>query len=397
MANLLFLVDIGTTTVTGALSDAKGNKILSSSFVLNQQLKFGDDIVSRIDFALKSTQNSEILQKKVTLSINKLLKELLLKTKKSKKDIRSCFCVCNTAMHHLFLGIDPTSLITPPYRASQKAEMIVYSDRLGINLNKSIPITLLPNIGGFVGSDALSVILASGIHLSKDIKLVVDIGTNGEIVLGNKEKILVASTAAGPAFEGRYISSGMPAIEGAIEAVKISSKKITLKVIGNKPPSGIAGSGLIDASYEILRTNNMNGSGKLKENEFILYKRAGNKISITQADIRKLQLAKAAIFAGIKILMRRYNIESKDIKEVIITGSFGNTVNAKSLIGVGLIPKVDKKRVKFLPEGAIEGLRLYTKDRKLHEEILGVLSKIQHIPLLGKGFGDEFVSSLSIG
>ena len=397
MANLLFLIDIGTTTIVGALCDTKGDRVLSRGFVLNQQSKFGDDLVSRIDFALKSTKNAEILQKRVTISINKLLKELILKTKKSKKDIRSCFCVCNTTMHHLFLGIDPTSLITPPYRAKEKSELTVYSDRLGINLDKSTPITLLPNIGGFVGSDALSVILASGIHKSKKIKLAVDIGTNGEIVLGNKEKILVASTAAGPAFEGRYISSGMPATDGAIEAVRISSKKVSLKTIGNKRPIGIAGSGLIDACYEIFRTHNMDRSGKLKENEFILYKRANNKISITQADVRKLQLAKAAIFAGIRTLMRRYSIESNDIDEVIITGSFGNTVNTKSLIGVGLIPKVEKKKVKFLSEGAIEGLRLYTKDAKLHEEILGVLSKIQHIPLLGKGFGDEFVSSLSIG
>jgi len=397
LANLLFLVDIGTTTVTGALCDVKRDKILSFGSVLNQQAKFGDDIVSRIDFALKSTQNSEILQKKVASSINKILKELILKSKLAKKDIRACFCVCNTAMHHLFLGIDTSSLVTPPYRATQKAEMLVYSDRLGINIGKSVPITLLPNIGGFVGSDALSVILASGMHASKRIKLVVDIGTNGEIALGNKEKILVASTAAGPAFEGRYISSGMPAVEGAIEVVKIALKKINLKVIGNKTPQGIAGSGLIDACYEIFRTKNMDRSGKLKDHEFILYKRASNKISITQTDIRKLQLAKAAIFAGIKTLMRRYNIESNDIEEVVITGSFGNTANTESLIGVGLIPKVDKKRVRFLPQGAIEGLRLYTKDEKLNKEILGVLSKIQHIPLLGKGFGDEFVNSLSIG
>ena len=383
--------------MTGALCDTQKNKIISSGFVLNQQTKFGDDVVTRVGFALKSTQNSEILQKKVTSSINKILKELLLKTKKSKKDIRACFCVCNTAMHHLFLGIDTSSLITPPYRATQKAELVVYSDRVGINLGKSIPITLLPNIGGFVGSDALSVILASGIHSSRDIKLAVDIGTNGEIILGNKERILVASTAAGPAFEGRYISSGMPGIEGAIEAVKISSKKINLKVIGNKTPCGIAGSGLIDASYEIFRTNNMDKSGKLKEKEFILYKRANNKVSITQTDIRKLQLAKAAIFAGIKTLMRRYNIESNEIEEVIITGSFGNTINAKSLIGVGLIPKVDKKRVRSLPQGAIKGLKLYAQSTKLHDEILGVLSRIEHLPLLGKGFSDEFANSLSIG
>ena len=383
--------------MTGALCDTQKNKIISSGFVLNQQTKFGDDVVTRVGFALKSTQNSEILQKKVTSSINKILKELLLKTKKSKKDIRACFCVCNTAMHHLFLGIDTSSLITPPYRATQKAELVVYSDRVGINLGKSIPITLLPNIGGFVGSDALSVLLASGIHSSRDIKLAVDIGTNGEIILGNKERILVASTAAGPAFEGRYISSGMPAVEGAIEAVKISFRKINLKVIGNKIPKGIAGSGLIDACYEIFRTNNMNKSGKLKENEFVLYKRANNKVSITQADIRKLQLAKAAIFAGIKTLMRRYNIVPNDIKEVIITGSFGNTINAKSLIGVGLIPRVDEKRVKSLAQGAIEGLKLYAQNSKLHDEILGVLSRIEHVPLLGKGFGDEFASSLSIG
>ena len=391
------MLDIGTTTISGSILDASANKILSKGLVLNGQSRFGDDLVSRISFALESQQNAALLQKKAAFSINALIKQLLASCFKQKQDIVSVLCVANTAMHHLFLGIDTLPLITPPYRPSQKAEITVYAAMLGLKLAKNVALTFLPNIEGFVGSDALSVILASDMHKDAHLKLAIDIGTNGEVVLGNKDRMLVASTAAGPAFEARYVKSGMPAIEGAIKSVRITKRKIECGVIGDKTPRGIAGSGLIDACYEMFRTGIIDKSGKMAVREFVLYKRGKKKISITQGDVRKLQLAKAAIFASTKVLLRRYGVDKEKIDQILLTGSFGSSLNARGVIGVGLIPKINIKKIKHLRSGALEGLRLYATSPSLHKQILAILSKIEHLPLLGQAFGEEYISSLAFG
>lgn len=397
MAKFVLLLDLGTTTISGAIVDKKKKRILASDSVLNEQIRFGDDIISRIDFALKKEQHPARLQKAAVSSVNKLLAGLVAACRIKKGSIEEVFCVCNTAIHHLFLGIDTFSLITPPYKPAQKSEVTIYADRTTLKLRKDCPITFLPNIGGFVGSDALAVIVASGIYKSKSAKLAIDIGTNGEVILGNKERILVASTAAGPAFEGRHISCGMPAVRGAIESVRIKRKTIELKVIGGGFPKGIAGSGLIDAVSQMQKAGAVDASGRIEGAEFILYKKGKSKISITQQDIRKIQLAKAAIYAAIKLLMRRSNIAGRDIKQALITGAFGNTVNPESIVSIGLIPKIKRKNIRFLRKGALEGLRLYLSEPSLENGLASILSKTRHIPLLGRGFGEEFTSSLFIG
>jgi len=391
------LLDIGTTTISGSILDVPRKKILSSGLVLNRQSQFGADLVSRVGFALAGQENALLLQKKVSSSVNSLIEKLLADSLLKRKDIESVLCVANTAMHHLFLGIDTSPLITPPYRPSQKAEITVYAEMLGLKLTKNASVTFLPNIEGFVGSDALSVILASNIYRDKHLRLAIDIGTNGEVILGNKDRILVASTAAGPAFEARYVKSGMPAIEGAIKSVRITKRKIECGVIGDKTPRGIAGSGLIDACYEMFRTGIIDKSGKMAVREFVLYKRGKKKISITQGDVRKLQLAKAAIFASTKVLLRRYGVDKEKIDQILLTGSFGSSLNARGVIGVGLIPKINIKKIKHLRSGALEGLRLYATSPSLHKQILAILSKIEHLPLLGQAFGEEYISSLAFG
>ena len=397
MSKPTLILDIGTTTISGAVLDKRSGRILACDSILNGQTKFGDDLISRIDFALKAKKNADRLHDAAASSINKLLVKLLKRTKKDSCKIEEAFCVCNTGMHHLFLGIDPAPLVTPPYRAAQKSAITVYAGRTGLRLDKNCPITFLPNIGGFVGSDALAVIISSGIYKSKHTKLAIDIGTNGELILGNKDNILVASTAAGPAFEARHISCGMGAQEGAIKSVRIKTKGIEFKVIGGASPKGICGSGLIDAVSGMLKAGLMDNSGRMKKDEFIIYKKGGVKVSVTQKDIRKLQLAKAAIYAAIKVLLRRSGIEDDDIKEVLITGAFGNTLNADSIVSIGLIPKIEGNIIRFLPRGALEGLRLYLTEPSLEKNITSILSRTTHIPLLGKGFGEEFASSLFLG
>lgn len=394
MADLTLLLDIGTTTISAAILDRKRNIILASDSEINGQVRFGDDIISRIGLALKKGQNPTRLQEAAASSVNKCCLRLLTACRLTNEDIKEAFCVANTAMHHLFLGIDPSSLVTPPYKPAQKSEITIYADRTTLKLRKGCPVTFLPNIGGFIGSDALAVIVASGIYKSRAVKLVIDMGTNGEVILGNKDKILVASTAAGPAFEGRQISCGMPAIKGAIESVRIKKKGIELKVIGGGSPKGIAGSGLIDTASQLLKAGIMNASGKIKGSEFILYKKQKLKISVTQQDIRKIQLAKAAIYAAVRLLIRKSDIPQTAIKKVLITGTFGNIINPESILSIGLVPKIEKADIEFLKQGTLEGLRLYLGEPSLENKLISILSKIRHIPLLGRDFAREFTSSL---
>ena len=394
MPDLILLLDIGTTTISAEIIDSEMAKPLAHGIILNSQYEIGEDIISRMDFAIKSRQNILILQKKAANSINRLTQRLLKEGSIKSKDIKRVFCACNSAMHHILLGIDILPLITPPYRINQKSEITVFADMVGLKIRKNLKITFLPNIGGFVGSDALCSILASRIYKSKDLRVVIDMGTNGEIILGDMHRISAASTAAGPAFEARHIKNGMPAVEGAIAGVKVKNNHVKLNVIGSIEPKGITGSGLIDACYQLYQNGFIDRSGKMQAEEFILYKKGKKKIAVTQSDIRKLQLAKGAMLAGMKVLLRRYKADSSDIKQIMLTGSFGTRLNAKSVIGIGLIPKVNIERVKYIKNAVLTGLRLWVKDKSIRDNIFSILGTIEHIPLFGKAFGKEFAASL---
>jgi uncharacterized 2Fe-2S/4Fe-4S cluster protein (DUF4445 family) len=394
LADLILLLDIGTTTISAEIINAKGSGSLASGVILNSQVEIGEDIISRIDFAIQNRQNALSLQKKTADSVNRLVKRLLRENSIKGENIAKVFCACNSAMHHIFLGIDTLPLITPPYKITRKSEVTVYADMIGLDIRKNLEVTFLPNIGGFVGSDALCAIFASRIYRSKSLMAVMDIGTNGEIAVGNAERISVASTAAGPAFEARYIKNGMPAIKGAISGVRIKNGRVKLDVIGNTRPEGITGSGLIDACYELYRDGFIDRSGRMKAEEFVLYKRGRKKIVVTQSDIRKIQLAKGAILAGMKVLLRRHKADNSDIKQIILTGAFGENLKAESVIGIGITPKIDKRRIKYIQSAVLKGLKLWAQNKPMRGNVFSLLSKIDHIPLFGEAFGKEFTASL---
>lgn len=394
MNNMIFIVDIGTTTVSGSALDIRSKKAVAAAVVFNRQISFGEDVVSRIDFALKSAKNSEKLHNAVIGSLNELFGILIKKASLKQKDISSIYCVCNTAMHHLFLGINPAPLVIPPYKAAQKAETIVSSQRIGLAIEKDVPVTVLPNIGGFVGSDALAVIAASGIHKSDKLQLAVDIGTNGEIILGNSEKILVSSTACGPAFENKHIICGMLAEKGAIERVWINRDGIELKVIGDAVPKGICASGLIDAVSEMLKAGILDETGRMKQEKYALYKKGKTEIFISQQDVRKLQLAKAAIYAAVRVLLRNYGAVESAIQKVIITGSFGSKLRVESVENIKLIPVAKKTDMISIANGALEGLRMIVLSPAVREKIISTLSIIRHVPLLGNSFTKEFTTGM---
>jgi uncharacterized 2Fe-2S/4Fe-4S cluster protein (DUF4445 family) len=394
LTDLILLLDIGTTTISAEIINAKGFKSLASGVILNSQAEIGEDIISRIDFAIQNKQNALALQKKTAGSVNRLVKRLLRENSIKGENMAKVFCACNSAMHHIFLGIETLPLITPPYKTTQKSEATVYADMIGLDIRKNLEITFLPGIGGFVGSDALCAIFASDIFRSRSLMVVMDIGTNGEIAVGNAERISVASTAAGPAFEARYIKNGMPAVKGAISGVRIKNGRVKLDVIGNTRPEGITGSGLIDACYQIYLDGFIDRSGRMKAEEFVLYRRGRKKIVVTQSDIRKIQLAKGAVLAVMKTLLRRHKADNSDIKQIILTGAFGESLKAESIIGIGLTPKIDKKRIKYIQNAVLKGLKLWAQNKLMRDNVFSLLSKIDHIPLFGKAFGKEFTGSL---
>ncbi len=395
MPNFVLLLDIGTTTVSGEIFNPRAKKSLAIGLILNEQAEFGEDVISRIGFASQDKTNARLLQAAISCSVNKLIKRLTADAGINKIDIQSVLCASNSAIHHMFLGFDLSTLITPPYRPVHKQGLVIAAGKLGLNIAHNANVKILPNIGGFIGSDALCVLLASRICDSESPRLAIDIGTNGEIILGNKRRIIAASTAAGPAFEAGYIKNGMPAIRGAIDKVRIKSGKIHYHVIGGTRPKGITGSGLIDGCYEMLRINEIDKSGKMKSKEFIVYEKGLKKVVITQTDIRKLQLAKAAISAGVKVLMRRYKADLSDLEAIFFTGSFGGSVNASSAMGIGLIPAINASKVKYLKNGVLAGLRLCAASPAAEKKLTDATKIIEHMPLFGKHFEKQFTMSLS--
>jgi len=399
MKDLVAVLDIGTTTIKGLLLDKSSGKNITTGFVLNEQVKFGEDVISRIGYSIKDPKNADILQAVIIRSINKLIKKLVYSTPFKTGDINEIFAVCNTAMYFLLLGLSAECLINPPYKtALQKTETVLTSKELGLKIFSKGSLTILPNIGGFVGSDAIAFIIASGIYKNKNMQLGVDIGTNDEIILGSANKIMVTSTAAGPAFEGRYISCGMPAIEGAIEKVYIQkNKNVKISVVGNAQPKGICGSGLIDAVAQMFLNGFVDRTGKMQQERFELFKGKSKSIYITQEDIRKLQLAKAAIYAGIKVLTRQLDIEITDIKNIFITGSFGNSLNVKSAILTGLIPKINADKITVLKDAPLAGVKMYVLSKDIQKQLTSILSVIKRAPLTRKDFFDTYADSMWFG
>jgi len=397
LADLVLLLDIGTTTISAEIFDIAAQTPLARGNVLNSQSEIGEDIVSRIGFALRGGKNIEKLQKKAAGSVNFLIHRVLGECPARLGDIDRAFCACNSGIYHILLGIDPSPLITPPYKIRQRSEVTVSAGSIDFKLAQKARVTFLPNIGGFVGSDAFCCVLSSGIYSFDKLRAVIDIGTNSEILLGYSGKILAASAAAGPAFEARHIKDGMPYAKGAITGVKIINGRPRLKIAGNIDPKGIAGSGLVEACYQLYRSGFIDRSGRMREKEFVLFCKGRKRITITQADIRKLQLAKAAILSGVRVLLSRHKALSSDIEKVFLTGSFGTGLDVESVIGIGLLPDMDKGKVVYIQNAVIAGLRLWAGNRSIPANVSNLLGQIQHVPLFGRRFEKEYIQALALG
>lgn len=364
-------VDIGTTTLVAQLLDLETGHVLDVATALNSQSKHGADIISRIEFAtLQHGQEHlrDMIREEIRVMTNKLIQ-------KNRVDVSRVILVGNSVMQHIFCDIDLTPLSSFPFISQAQKFTRFTSRELGLKAIPNAEIIFLPNLGSFVGSDILAGILATGIHKKEKPVVLVDLGTNGEIVIGNKDEILFSSTAAGPAFEGSNISMGMRATSGAISSVtKINGKSI-FHVIGNEKPRGICGSGLIDAIAVCLEKQKIDSGGKITESDRI---DLIPPVFLTQKDIRELQLAKGAIAAGIEILIHRLGLKHGDIEEVFISGAFGNFINLENTREIGLLEFPEEKITK-LGNSALIGAKMALF--MTVEEIKPVLPIAKHISL----------------
>lgn len=389
--------DIGTTTVAGYLLDLKNGEELSVTSSLNPQTSYGGDVISRIQFAMEGEEQLAQISNAIRQTLGDMVEDLL--EHEQEGDLLHITMVGNTCMHHLFWGLNPFSLGHAPYRPVVRHSLKANGSILNPSFGEKVLITFLPNIAGYVGSDTIGAILATDMINSSQLSLLIDIGTNGEVVLGNKEALLSCSTAAGPAFEGARITQGMMAEEGAISRVEIR-EDVEIRVIGDTIPKGICGSGLIEAVGELLRVGLITPDGRLKKREdlstslspalrervregeetyFLLDERGG--VYLTQGDIRQLQLAKAAIQAGVEVLIEEMGVEAEEIENIYLAGAFGNHIHKGQARRLGLLPDIPLERVHSVGNAAGEGAKLALMSQHFRQEAQIINESVSYIEL----------------
>ena len=397
-------VDVGTTTVVAKLINMRNGQCPATEADLNPQSQYGDDVVSRIAYAQNEAELAE-LHKAIIDCINRLVAKLREQAGVDTKDIYEMCVVGNTTMGHIFLRLPVTQLGQAPYRAYSLDAHDTPALQLHLDMNPDGNVHTVENIAGFVGSDTTAVALATGIDSTQDVTLAVDIGTNGELVLAAGGKLWAASCAAGPAFEGARISCGSRAVEGAIQGVVINESDIDLDVIGSCAAHSVCGSGLIDAVAVLLDLSIVDATGRFAdpgrlgdklpaaiasrvceqegEPAFMLAQGEDGKekVVLTQKDIREVQLAKAAIRAGIKLLQKKIGLKDDDIEQILLAGAFGNYIRRESAQRIGLLPNVPIERVRFVGNAAASGAQMILVCRQCREKAKEIARKIKYVEI----------------
>ncbi len=416
-------VDIGTTTVVGYLTDLRTGKVVAVDSMMNPQVAFGEDVMSRITYAMSHEDGLAKMNSAIVEGLNKIAKNAADFAGITPEDILEIVVVGNTVMHHLFLNIDPTHVGLSPFPPTLHRSVDVKARDLGIKISKAANAHVLPIEAGFVGADNVGVVIATEPHKQSKVVLTIDIGTNGEIVLGNREKLFSTSCATGPAFEGAHIKFGMRAAPGAIEHLRIdpSTYEVEFKVIGKADwhthleevgARGICGSGIIEAAAEMFKTGvikkNDNFNTDLKEvtprmkvgedgPEFVIAKKEETAIrrdiTVTLSDIRAIQLAKGAMYTGAKILMKRFGAEKLD--KVILAGAFGSYIDREASMVIGLYPDCDLKNVLAVGNAAGDGARMALINKAKRKEANEIARRIKYIELtVDPDFQTEFMRAM---
>ncbi len=421
--------DIGTTTVVGYLINLRNGEQLAVASLLNPQTRYGDDVVSRIGYSRDSPNGLETLRQAIVQAMNTIIERVTAKAAATPDDVYGVTVVGNTTMHHLFLGIDPEALARAPYVPAVTVALRLRGADVGLRVYPEAVVWTLPNIAGWVGADTTAVILATSLHTHAEPALAIDIGTNGEMALGSRERLITCSTAAGPAFEGAQLSCGMRAADGAIDAVRIDHR-VEYHTIGDVPARGICGSGLVDLVAGMLGASVIDETGMMhdadslraawaeagrdgvdiaervvqvdRQKGFALVRAeegaGGRPVIVTQRDVRELQLAKGAIRAGIEILLKELGIRAEDVRHVYLAGAFGNYIRPESALAIGLIPRFPNAQIVPVGNAAGSGARMALLSRGSLREASAVFQHAECLELSGRpDFQAEFAEAMIFG
>ncbi len=416
-------VDVGSTTVAGYLCSLSTGRIVGTESFMNPQITFGDDVISRISYVMDNPDGMDRMRGVIIDGLNRLIRTVTGNHGLSPADILEITIVGNTVMHHLLLGIDPRALGFSPFPPAVHRSLDIKARDLGLKAHPAANVHLLPIIAGFVGADNVGVLISEEPYRHEEMTLIIDVGTNGEMILGNRQRLLSASCATGPALEGAHIRFGMRAAPGAIERIRIDPEtfEVSFKIIGEdrwRPEFritgalGICGSGIIDGVAELYRAGVIDPSGRFRSGlatsrilttdgqpEFVIAWPDENSLSkpitISQQDIRNVQLAKGALYAGAKLMMKKLGIEKLD--RVVLAGAFGSYIDKTEAMFLGMFPDCEINHVSSVGNAAGDGARIALLDRDKRREAEEMARWVEYLELtLADGFQQEFTSALFI-
>ena len=411
-----FATDIGTTKLAGYLVDLNSGTVMAKASMTNPQVAFGGDVISRISYASKGRKELIELQLEVIRATNSLIQKCCKEARVEPQEIFHIVMVGNTAMHHIFLGIPPTYVARAPYTPAIRAPYRVLAAEVGLQANPGCELDALPNVAGFVGADAVADVLATRIHRMSKLSLLVDIGTNTEIILGDEKHLVSCSSPSGPAFEGACLRHGMRAEIGAIERVWVDPTTLEAEysTIGDEKPRGICGSGVVDAIASMYNTGLLNGEGRIttkhnsnrirksgRTTEYVLAWKEETEtkqdIVITQRDIEEIKLAKATIYSGVMILTKHLKVRVQDIRKMFVAGAFGTYVDAHSARTIGMYPDIPLGYISFVGNTAGSGARMCLLSKEERAEAMKIAENMEYVELAADpNFQHEFLKALYI-
>jgi uncharacterized 2Fe-2S/4Fe-4S cluster protein (DUF4445 family) len=402
--------DLGTTTVVGTLMNLRTGMAEAVRSTLNGQAPFGADVISRISHGMQGDEAKAELREAIQRTMNTVLQELYDAAGVARERVYETVVVGNATMLHLLLGIDATPISMMPFTPAFREPLYLAAREVGLDIHPGGYVQTLPVIGAYVGADIVAGVIATGLAREEKLRVFVDVGTNGEIVLGSVKRVLCTAAPAGPAFEGSQIRCGMRATEGAIEGVTLSDH-IELQVIGGDiAPKGICGSGLVDTVAQLRLVGLLDAGGKMRSREevpehplsdrlitiegvraFLL----AENVYLSQRDVRELQFGKGSIATGIKVLMDVMGVTVADLDEVLLGGSFGSYLNPESAKIIGLVPPVDVDRILSVGNTAGEGAKMSLLSFRERQIAFELPEKIEYVELSGRSdFNDSFISVL---
>ncbi len=409
--NFGIALDIGTTTVVAQLVDMNSKVILGTKASHNRQSRYGEDVISRIIYAC-NRNGMDPLNKAVIGNIGDLIKSLAREKGVELNEITAAMAAGNTTMTHLLLGLEPCFIRTEPYIPTATSFPLMKASDVWIPIHPDGLLGVMPCVSSYVGGDITAGVLASGMGDSSQLSMLMDFGTNGEIVLGNNEWLVCCSASVGPAFEGGGLKCGMRAIKGAIQTVSISNGDVHYSTIGDGKPRGVCGSGVIDVMSELFKNKWIQPDGKFnaeKENcrirqneegkEFVIAwadeSEGGNDIAITECDIGNLIKSKAAVFAAATVLARSVGVDFKDINQIFIAGGFGNYLNVEKGIMIGLLPDLPPGRFRFIGNSSLSGARIALLSNHAFEKAQDIAKRMTYFELsVNHDFINEFIAAL---